>query len=74
MEDASQFSREKLGPNFYIEENASSSLEYENFVLENQTHEEELKKLTVKNSKLTMQLTAKIFEANDLRMKMGEKQ
>lgn len=74
MEDASQFSMEKLGPNFYIEENASSSLEYENFVLENQTHEEELKKLTVKNSKLTMQLTAKIFEANDLRMKMGEKQ
>lgn len=55
MEDASQFAREKLGPNFYIEEDASStSLAYANFILENQTHEEELKKLTIKNAELTI--------------------
>lgn len=39
-----------------------------------QLHEEEVKKLIVKNVELTMQLTSKLFEADDLKTKLEAKQ
>lgn len=39
-----------------------------------QLHEEEVKKLTVKNVELTMQLTSKLFEADDIKTKLEAKQ
>lgn len=65
-----EHAREKLGYDFYVEESTPVSLMHANYVIENQLHEEEVKKLTMKNAEITMDLTSKIFEINDLMTKL----
>lgn len=74
MKEALEHARNHLGHNFYVEENVPISLLLANFVMESQAYEEELKKLTTKNSKLMEELTNKSYEADELQTQLNVKQ
>lgn len=57
-----------------MEESVPVSLMQGNFVMESQAYEEEVKKLTVRNSELMEELTNKIYEADDLKTQLDVKQ
>lgn len=62
-----EHARNHLGHDFYVEENVPVSLLHANFVMESQAYEEELKKITPKNSELMEELMNKIYEADATR-------
>lgn len=66
--------RNHLGHDFYVEENTPVSLMHANYIMKNQIHEEEVKKLIIKNAEVTMELTLKIFEIDDLKTKLKVRQ
>lgn len=74
MEEALEYAREKLGYDFYVEESTLVSLMQANYVMETQIQEEEITKLTIKNAELTMELTSNLFEIDDLKTKLEDKQ
>lgn len=74
LEDAIEHAGKYLGHNFYIEENIPADLSHANFVLESQGYEEEIAKLVTKNAELTMELTSKSFEIDELKTKLIAKE
>lgn len=67
MNEALDFARNHLGFDFYVEEAIEEDLKAANFILENQISGEEINRLTTQNTELTLQLSTKEIENENLK-------
>lgn len=73
MEDALQFARNNIGPDFYVEPGNPVDLIQTAYELDNQLQEEEVRKLKELNSILEEREMARYYEIQKLQADLAEK-